>query len=92
MPLCMTVSALLLCRTGQCVQIISLSGSVSLFIEICGASWTVHQPVEMLLSVRNNRGTELKVTSTLRDGFETVIPVFGLADGRHIVWCDLIDW
>ena len=55
-------------------QTISLSGSISFFIEICRAPWTKYQPVEMLLSMRTNRDTKHKVTSTLRDGFETVIP------------------
>jgi hypothetical protein len=39
-------------------QIISLSGSISLFVGICRAPWTEDQPVEVLLSIKGNRGTE----------------------------------
>jgi len=60
-------------------QIVSLSGFISLFIEICRAPWTEDQPVEMLLPIRNNSGTEHKVTLTLRDGFETAIPESGVS-------------
>lgn len=60
MPLRMTVSVLYGAVQDSVSQIISLSGSISLFVEICRAPWTEDQPVEMLLSIRNNRGTKYK--------------------------------
>ena len=60
-------------------QTVSLSGSIPLFMEICRAPWKEYQSVEMLLSIRNNSGTEHKFTSTLRDGFETAIPASGFS-------------
>ena len=60
-------------------QIVSLSGFTPLFTEICKAAWTEHQPVEMLLSLRNNSGTEHKVILTPRDGLETAIPASGFS-------------
>jgi len=50
-------------------QIISLSGSITLLIEICRAPWTEYQPVEILLFIKTNRATEHKGTSTFRNRF-----------------------
>ena len=66
-------------------QIISLSGSITLLIEICRAPWTEYQPVEILLFIKTNRATEHKGTSTFRNRFETAIPASGFS--RHEIYC-----
>ena len=73
-------------------QTVSLPDFVPLFIEIFRTPWEEDQPVEMLLSIKNNSGIEHKVTSTLRDGFETAILASGFS--RQETHCVVrpIDW
>ena len=66
-------------------QIVSLSGSITLFIEICKPPWKEYQPVGLLQFIKHNKTTEHKGTSTFRNGFETAIQASGFS--RHETHC-----